>query len=243
METEQLPEIAAILEAMRRVAAAQREELGPRTYSYFRLSDEAKEKVRERFREYYRDDNFVTEEITDAFNYRLSDLGYQGEYEGPGGKNPEGLEVPWRLGYCQGDGVAFEGSPDDLEKVVKRVLPRRDFRLLNYRHRSGDLAGDRILDYVSVRVLDTNHHYHHWNSFEVEVDTEGLYHTELTERQTAVITLLQESIQEELVALSHEFEALGYKIMEECDGDDYIDDLLVNCWEDRLYYVNGEEAK
>ena len=243
MEAEQLPEIAAILDAMRRVAAAQRNELGPRTYTYLQLSEEAKEKVRERYRDFNRATDFLSEDISDLFNYRLSELGYQGEYQGIGGEDPRGLKVPWRLGYCQGDGVAFEGSPDDLEKVIKRVLPRKDFRLLNYRHRAGDIIGDRILDYVSVRVIDTNHHYYHWNSFSVDVETQGLWYTELTERQASVITLLQENIQEELVALSHEFEALGYKIIEERDENDYIDEEIINCWEDRLYYVNGKETE
>ena len=243
MEPEQLPEIATLLESLRRVAVIQREEIGPRTYTYLQLSEEAKEKVRDRYRENNRDDNFIDEIITDTFNYRLSKLGYQGEYKATSRERPEGLEVPWSLGYCQGDGVAFEGLLDDQRKVTKRLLSAKDFQLLDYCHRSGSLEGTSILDNLSVNVINTNHHYYHWNSFRVETGAEGLYYVHLTARQESVIALLRESIQKELVSLSREFEALGYKIIEESNEDDYVDEEIISCWEDKLYYVDGEESQ
>ena len=234
------PEVLAVLECLRLLGAAQREEQGPRMYSYRQLSEDAKEDVRDRWRNIRAEDAFVSEDISDAFVYRLSELGYCGEYRGMGTERT-GLDTQWSLCHCQGDGVAFEGTPDDLIKVARRVLSRRDFRLLTYKHRTGPIEGDCLFDYVESLVRDTNHHYHHYNSFEVVIDFTS-YYLDLTDRHQEAIQHLSENIQEELVELSHTFEALGYSIIDERDESDYIDREIADIWEDRKFYVNGEDA-
>lgn len=235
------PEVQRVIELMTLLGAAQREELGPRIYEYHELAESAKETVRDRWREYDSDRQFVSEDIHDSFIYRLCDLGYCSEYQGQGIEH-DGLKVLWSLSGCQGDGVAFEGAPDDITRVAKRVLSRKDFRLLLYMHKAGCLEGDCLFSYLSVSVEDRNGRYHHWNSFNTEVGKQGLWHVTLTPRQEEVIETLQANIQEELVDLSHELERLGNEILYDRNGDDYIDSEIYIVWEDRRFYVNGDES-
>jgi hypothetical protein len=221
-------------------------EIGYQQYSemvfqYIDLSENAKEVVRERYRISSYEDEDCSENITDMFYWRLKELNYVSQnYEGFGSA-PDGLKVRYSLSNCQGDGVAFEGIPDDYKAIARRLLNRNDYRLLTYEHRgaNSDING-ALLDYVHIRVYDVNHHYTHYNSFSVGVEVQSYF--DLTDRQEQVLNLLEENILEELVALSHELERKGYEEIDYRSSNDFIDEMMAEVYFETIYYRNGQEA-
>lgn len=232
--------VTVILKVMNHVGMLQREEQDSRVYSYTDLPEDAKESVRDRWREEHREDHTISDDLCSDFYHEISKLDYCVEPEY--GSNESGdFRVQWSLGYCQGDGVAFSGRPYDVKKIAKRLLSRKDFRLITYEHKTGNFENGCLLDYISVRVEDINHHYHHYNSFRTTVENESFWDDDMTQRQRDVLEILEITIQEELVQLSHDLEALGYREMEARDEDSYIDEDIENQWEQPDFNRKGEE--
>ena len=77
------------------------------------LSDEAKEKARE----WYRDGD--SEMTSDQFEYRLEELGLPNK------------DIRWSLSCCQGDGVAFYGELDIEEYLTKNKLKTKFKKLFD----------------------------------------------------------------------------------------------------------------
>jgi len=232
--------VTVILKVMNHVGMLQREEQDSRVYSYTDLPEDAKESVRDRWREEHREDHTISEDISNDFYYKLSQLDYCREPEYGSDQSGE-FEVQWSLGYCQGDGVAFSGKPYEVRKIAQRLLSNTDFRLITYEHKAGCFAGGCVLDYLTVRVEDTNRRYHHYNSFATTIENENSWYYSTTGRQQSVIETLELAIQEELVQLSHDLEALGYREMEARDEDSYIDEDIENQWEQPDFNRKGEE--
>lgn len=190
-------------------------------YNYDELSEEAKKYAVERYRsnhgEYLFDD-WDSRNLTNYFKeYVSNEYGY------------EDKEFYWSLSYSQGDGVRFEGKmyDDEILRVAKRLLDEEEFNLLN------EFMSDNTVRGV---ILGTSNHYYHYNTMEVELDSDlsSLYDAEIEElgidvfnRLEEIVELLEDYILEDIKGISRELESIGYKEIEGHYEDDYIIELLI----------------
>lgn len=195
-------------------------------YRFSELSEKCKDVVRAKWRS-GDDQSFASEDIAEDIQYQLEELGYTG------------LKAPFSLGYSSGDGVGFDGSVGDLLKVAKRVLCKNVYRLLTYKHTSGWLHGNCVLDNCSVAVKNHNTNYYHWNSFRVSVDSS--WYCDLTNKQYSALAILETAIQSELVSLSHTFESEGYKQLEYNHSDEAVDDMIEMNWDGEVFTEEGKK--
>lgn len=136
-------------------------------YKFEDLSDKAKERAREWWRECERHD-FDSESFTDDVLLDHAEWAHGISRE---------MNCYWSLGHCQGDGVAFYGTID-LEMLCD--LPKWNFKggkKSNYPTYGLRAAIKKLLDdprakefYISASSEGRNSHYHHWNSMRVEVE-------------------------------------------------------------------------
>lgn len=175
-------------------------------FRYDELSQEAKEKARKWFRETGL--NYEPQIITEEMENTLNDLGY------------EGVEVFWRLSYCQGDGVAFYGKLTNPEKLLKRLLSEKDFRRWK---RISDVIG------IDIQINRIWSHYHHYNTMEVVVDSNDLYRDDYP-YINLFLKNIEEKIQNDVRLVSKKLEKDGYKELEYQESDEYIDMLLSEDW-------------
>jgi len=112
--------------------------------------------------------------------------------------------IRYNLNYCQGDGVAWYGKLDEAD--VLRMLPRLGLSA------SETAAIQRVVDDINVSISDINHHYHHWNS--MEVDVEVLNEDEMSGAETEAVDALLKALREDVVTRSRELESEGYSLIE-----------------------------
>lgn len=184
-------------------------------YPFSELSEEVQNKLIE---EYRNDggDPFASEDVSDYFKEELNGLGYTD------------AKVYWSLGYCQGDGMAFE-----CHLSCSEIKTLRD-RLFSVGHRVRRVLRGQVLDCLSVDIKHEGHYYH-WNSMRVEIDNCD-YNYE-TPAQEECIVMLREAIAEDCKDTSHRLEKKGYEILEGYDSDEYIKETLGNS--DTKYMVDG----
>lgn len=108
------------------------------------LPEEVKKKAIEEWRDKgYCFDDHDAKDLTDFFKERLEEEGFQ-----------DGVDCWWSLGYCQGDGVCFQGSLD-LDKFFEK---------------EGWRTYKEIAPYISVQVKNHSHNTCHYASMYVEVE-------------------------------------------------------------------------
>lgn len=106
-----------------------------KTIVYFDdLSEEAKEKAREWYRE-GNDYPFLRDGLTEFIREEIEELGY----------SVSDFKVFWSLSYCQGDGVSFEGT---LEKDGSRYLVKNSGRY--YNEYAMDVECESLEDFAPV---------------------------------------------------------------------------------------------
>lgn len=186
-----------------------------KVYKYEELAPEVQAKLIER----YRNDGgepFATQDVSEYFKERLTELGYID------------ATVSWSLGYCQGDGMAFECHMccSDLKTLRDRLFPAG--------HKVRRVLRGQVLDCISVDVKHEGHYYH-WNSMRVEVDNTDYNHE--TPAQEECLVMLREAIAEDCKDTSRMLEKKGYEILEGYDSDEYIAESFSNS--DTLYLVDG----
>ncbi len=186
-----------------------------RIYKFDELEPEVKASLIER----YRNDGgnpFASEDVTEYFKEELETLGYVN------------ATPYWSLGYCQGDGMAFEChlSCSDLKTLRDRLFPAGD--------RVRRVLNSAVLDCISVDVKHEGHYYH-WNSMRVEVDNCN-YNYE-TEAQAECLNLLRDAIAEDCKDTSKMLEKKGYEILEGYDSEEYITEDFQQ--RDTMYLADG----
>lgn len=170
--------------------------------------DELEGKARERARDWYIqgewESGFGQARITEMFETEL-------EQRGLGGLKPS-----WSLGYCQGDGVAFEGSIDlaDITHIVGDGQEEDEKHIAAIRAALG--AADP--QEVGVKVQNDGR-YSHAYSFSVEVED---YNYEYEGRDELDAEVLAEAILEWLRHLSRYFEKMGYSDIEYIESDQQV---------------------
>lgn len=128
-----------------------------RFYEFGELSDEAQQRAIDDWRGAGHDfDDSDAHSLTEQF---------QGDLEEKGFSNSKKQWVFWSLGYCQGDGVCFEG----------RVDPEILFK------QKGFGKYKALKDGVSIQVTIPDHKYCHWNGMNVEVTEDLRYESFMNE--------------------------------------------------------------
>lgn len=196
-------------------------------YSFEELNEKAKKTAIENWR--LNDDLYHEGEmLSEIFKQRLSDLGY------------EDMSVEFSLSYSQGDGVAFYGEVSDVDKLAKRLLNEKDYKLFN--------AWGEELD-ISFDIADINPRYSHSNTMSLEINHEHVediavsalgYEDEedddyennvdfigLTEKLQSFINTFFEAVEEDIQDIAGQFEIDGYAHFEEVQSDENISELLV----------------
>ncbi|MCB5366963.1 MULTISPECIES: hypothetical protein [Bacillati] len=184
-----------------------------KVFSYEELSEEAKKCARDWYRSILdRDFSFESQMITENFEIILEKKGYPTE------------DIEWSLSYCQGDGVAFYGSIQDIDKVAKRLLSEADYKLFNL------IFNDHGL-YIDCEIFRNSYgyHYSHYNTMEIELDHEDIdtivyevygleEHEEGYENKYIdienLLDTLEEAIKDDIKEVSKQLEKLGYKEIE-----------------------------
>lgn len=118
-------------------------------YTFQELSEAAKDRAIEDYTEQHREslfDQHDSESLSDFFKQDLAEHYHLGD----------NLEVGWSLGYSQGDGVCFWG-PVDLEGFLRA-------------ERKITVFGD-LINRASAKITHDGH-YCHWNSMDVEVESD-----------------------------------------------------------------------
>lgn len=189
-----------------------------KVYRFGELAPEVQAKLIQKCREDGVYNDFQTQDISEDFTNRLDELGY-----------PD-AKVYWSLGYCQGDGMAWEGTVSglDLKVLLNRVFP--------VGHRVRRVLNSRVLGNLSLTVKHEGNYYH-WNSMHVEIDN-GDYNYE-TEAQAECIELLKEAVIEDVKDTSRTLEKEGYETIEYNDSEEVIRENIIANNEDTWYMVDG----
>lgn len=207
-------------------------------YEYHELHESVKKIVRERVQEKGRArryDDIMDDQREFAREY-LSDLGYPTD------------DIRYRLGWCQGDGMAFYGtvSGENLRKLAKRLLtPAQRSSLFNTRY---PIYGDPLVDYVAIQITPADTHYDHWNSMNVDIDYQIYsYQVDLDAKPKfmAAVEALRDAIDEDVKTVSRYLERAAYDELEaewqwtDADWDEEVE----RYYDGERFYSDGSVVK
>lgn len=170
-------------------------------YKFEELSDKAKEKARDWWREANAGDPHLSDEIEESFKAALEERGLPG------------MKIYFSLGYCQGDGMCFSGRVDLAAYLETNNLKTEYAGLFD-----GD--GEALFE---VNIEKSNSHYSHWNAMSVSWGPSGLEYDDKAE------TLADEFVKhldEYVKEISRKLEREGYEMIEYENSDEFIDDAL-----------------
>lgn len=215
-------------------------------YEFHELDDKAKEAARDWCRELNNDCGDSTDEVKEDFKDTLHEIGL-GE-----------LKAWWSLGYCQGDGVAFDGQVDLDAFIAKQPEIRKNIKKWNKEWPKGaeryaqfciehEFCQDVIgLAAQGVQIgahIKHSGHYTHQNSMDVTFQILCAGDNEdpgASERQEKKVKELEEQFHEYIKNVSREFARHGYEVIEGNDSDEHIDEeIKANGW---LFTKSGSRA-
>lgn len=215
------------------------------TFKFSELEGAARDKALEWGRTVCHDE-YDGEMLTEMFEEQLIEKGYI--FDDP--------QICWSLGCCQGDGVAFYGRLDleklaMKDKYVLHLL-RKAARLIKIRYRNCPTEDIPQCDFT-VDIASTSNHYHHWNTMGVTCAMDLDYDPKDCLEPYCAETLagervhwtkpfkdhppkfyglgdvsleIEEHIQEQVKAISHELEKLGYDDIEFRTSDDEVIEFI-----------------
>lgn len=194
------------------------------TYKFDELSSTAQKKAIEWMRKCRMEDIEDNNEIKNFFKEMLAEAGLSG------------LKIYFSLNYCQGDGVAFDGTINianlveqqaKLHKTVKKLDKEDNAATQKYHQFLKEMCIDQkvlklmwklyakdILTCVYVKHFG---HYYHYNSMNIEIE----------EREDNNNTKTLQNYWETYIKnLSKLFEKKGYEIIDANDTDEYLSQLI-----------------
>jgi hypothetical protein len=171
-------------------------------YKFNELSESAKETARNWWKESM---DIEFEQITESIQLKLEELGLPTE------------DVQWRLSCCQGDGVAFYGSLDVEEYLVKNKIKSKFRKLF-------DADKDLLID--NVEIYSNNSHYNHYNTMSISYN-EALYNGYENSSREQALEDFTDHLQEHIKDLSRDFEKAGYEDVESITSNECVDESLV----------------
>jgi hypothetical protein len=187
-------------------------EITVQVYQFEELSDKAKEKAREWFKDKVLNNDFQheTDSITESFEEKLEEYGYPTD------------NVNWSLSYSQGDGMAFYGRIDTLEKVAERLLDERKLK----RFKTLVNAGLELI--LNIKRNSYGSHYSHYNTMYIDSD---IYPSFICNGNYKKIEKFCEEFIELIIkdvkSVSKELEASGYKQIEYYYSNEYVDQEII----------------
>lgn len=142
-----------------------------------------------------------TRMVTEYFKRELIAAGY------------ETSDIIWSLGYCQGDGMAFEAHCD-----LKAIAKRLGFKPAKVR------AINQAIEKACASIKVTHRgRYSHWNSMEVEAD-DHLVEEQCTGFERTTWAELVEAMRDDVKSISRRLEKEGYKLLENCNPAWFVKD-------------------
>lgn len=167
-----------------------------KVYEYEELSEKAREKARENYGSF---DSGDADVLNDCFIEELKEFGYKD------------VDISWRLGYCQGDGVIFtwRGEGEELLALCSRVfggnIPR------NIKH---------VLPLIEVVYQRRDSRY--CNVFAVEVVTDFKFDEcrDLSGRFIDAVTDLRKVLNDDRHTMCRKLEKMGYAHIEEVESEE-----------------------
>jgi hypothetical protein len=171
-------------------------------YKFNELSESSKETARSWWKESM---DVEFEQITESIQLKLEELGLPTE------------DVQWRLSCCQGDGVAFYGSLDVEEYLVKNKIKSKFRKLF-------DADKDLLID--NVEIYSNNSHYNHYNTMTVSYN-EALYNGYENSSREQALEDFTDHLQEHIKDLSRDFQKEGYEEIERITSNEAVDESLV----------------
>ena len=199
------------------------------TFSYDKLSDDAKEVAREWYRDQLANDpmDHLHELLDDSLRH---DHGL------------DDCRLSFSLSYCQGDGVAFEGKPD-IDEWAKRDD--------GIKARMAAMTIEAVSTGAEWELCVSIAHegrYSHWNSMQVHVEINDYYEDNLRNADPweeieldRMAAELEEYLNEAVKEISRKLEALGYDEIEYQQSDEVIEGLLSDST--YLFDEDGEFVK
>lgn len=146
-------------------------------FSFDELSDTAKERARDWYREGRYDDNSSFDCVIEDFATICDILGIDLEthqVQTMGGKTRSEPNIWWSVSYCQGDGACFEGiyshTEDSCAKIREHCSDEELLRIVDELNRiqsARNLLGKPELQ-ATIKKID--HHYTHENTVSIEVE-------------------------------------------------------------------------
>ena len=193
------------------------DETEPRLYRYSQLSDKAKARARDWWRKDYDCpglSELLETELRDHFGVT-------------------GCKLHYSLGYCQGDGVAFEGTPD-LEEWAKHD---QSIQMHLAKITLWCVANRADVPEIYVEIKHEGHYYH-WNSMTVRVESwyGDVPYFELGSETShdidaeteSLVKELEDYLNEAVKKVSRELETIGYAEIEHQKSDEHIDEVLMD---------------
>jgi hypothetical protein len=187
-------------------------------YMFEELSEEAKKKVREWFRNgMYQDFQIEAEMISESMVELAKERGF--EFNGK-------RAVSWDLSYCQGDYVGLHDAELSKEKMNEIVLVK-----LNDDEKE---MFKFLIDnkYLYLHGKTDYHHYYH-QQYNVEVEAVDYHENELTEAImdnfiNKLEEVTEEAVKDYVESFCYELKRGGYKEMDYYSSDEYIDESIIN---------------
>jgi len=174
-------------------------------FKFNELSESAKETARNWWNESFdeNDSDIVTQPIKD----KLEEFGLPSE------------DIRWRLASGQGDGVAFYGTVDVEEYLIKNKLKSKFRKLF-------DADKDLLISNVEINKSSVFHMYDHYNTMSVSYneDFHGGYDNPSREQALEDFT---DHLQDHIKELSKEFAKQGYEGLGYLTSDEYVDECLI----------------
>jgi hypothetical protein len=183
-----------------------------KVYQFNELSEDAKKKAREWYKEVLNNDfGAESEMITLSFEGMLEEYGYPTE------------DINWSLTCSQGDGMAFYGKIEELERVAKRLLDEKKFKRFKL------LVNAGLELEVKIKRNSFGVHYNHYNTMWVDWEA---YPSFIFDGNFKKIENFCEDfinlIEEDIKNVSKELEASGYKQIDHYYSDEAIDETIIS---------------
>jgi hypothetical protein len=197
-------------------------------YRFEELTDQAKEKARNWFREGIDS----SDSIKEHYQYSLEEMGYPAD------------NICFSLGYCQGDGMAFYGRiclETFFQKRLNcgesvpefRLLAKDSAALTNLRKNIGD-----DLELFTCRICRNCCRYCHFNTMTVSVDFDTS--PEDSVRLECLATELEQWLSRDVINVSKLLEKAGYAISEYDTADEQVAETI--CANDYLFTEKGSRS-
>lgn len=185
----------------------------PRTFEttvfqYGELSDDAKKKAVEWGQEFAHR-TFEPSMLSEWMKDRLDEVGLPAD------------DLEWSLSYSQGDGVAFYGLVEDLDKLVRHLRKRTATRCLRYT----DADDSNYMVSVSLSRNSFGWHYSHWNTMSVDVEWSECG-TDPTPAQAAAMDALYEAVKTFVQDTSRQLERDGYADIEYQSSEEQVIEMI-----------------